>query len=214
VFRQGTLGSCEWWITESSDGDLTDAAVLAHLRAQLDVDAIATMRQVHGTDVAWAMPGLVPEADALLTYTSDLAVLVRVAACVPIVLATKERDTVGVVHAGRRGLVGGVVAAAVQVLADRGKGALSAVIGPHICGRCYELDEQTAADVAAAVPEAAATTRWGTPGADIGAGVETQLRALGVTVERSGGCTLEHDRFFSYRRDATTQRQGAIVVLR
>ena len=214
MFRQGTLGSSEWWITESSDGDLTDPAVLAHLRDQLDVDSIATMRQVHGTDVAWAMPGLVPEADALLTYTPDLAVLVRVADCVPIVLATQERDTVGVVHAGRKGLVDGVVPAAVAVLAERGKGALSAVIGPHICGRCYELDEQTAADVATAVPEAASITRWGTPGADIGAGVEAQLRGLGVAVERSGGCTLEDDQLFSYRRDATTRRQGAVVVLR
>lgn len=214
MFRQGTLGSSEWWITESSDGDLTDPAVLAHLRDQLDVDSIATMRQVHGTDVAWAMPGLVPEADALLTYTPDLAVLVRVADCVPIVLATQERDTVGVVHAGRKGLVDGVVPAAVAVLAERGKGALSAVIGPHICGRCYELDQPTAAEVATAVPAAMSTTRWGTPGADLGAGVEAQLRALGVAVERSGGCTLEDDTFFSYRRDATTQRQGAVVVLR
>jgi copper oxidase (laccase) domain-containing protein len=119
-----------------------------------------------------------------------------------------------VVHAGRRGLVGGVVRAATQILTDRGKGAISAMIGPHICGRCYELDEATAAEVAAAVPEAASVTRWGTPGADIGAGVESQLLALGVAVERVEGCTLEDDRLFSYRRDATTRRQGAIVVLR
>jgi YfiH family protein len=214
VFLQGQLGSAEFWFTEVSDGDLTDPTVLARLRGQLDVDSIATMRQVHGTDVAWAMPGLVPEADALLTYTPNLAVLVRVADCVPIVLATEERDTVGVVHAGRRGLVDGVVTAAVEVLADRGKGALSAVLGPHICGQCYELDEQTAAQVAAAVPESSSTTRWGSAGADIGAGVEAQLRALGVAVERAGGCTLEDDRFFSHRRDATAGRQGAIVVLR
>jgi YfiH family protein len=160
------------------------------------------------------MPGLVPEADALLTYTPNLAVLVRVADCVPIVLTTGERDTVGVVHAGRKGLVDGVVPAAVQILAERGKGAISAVIGPHICGQCYELDEQTAGAVAAAVPEAASVTRWGTPGADIGAGVEAQLRGLGIAATRVAGCTLEDDQFFSYRRDATTHRQGAIVVLR
>jgi YfiH family protein len=184
------------------------------LRTRLGVDAIATMRQMHGTDVAWAMPGLVPEADALLTYTPNLAVLVRVADCVPIVLATEERDTVGVVHAGRKGLVGGVVTNAVAILAERGRGAISAVIGPHICGQCYELDDQTAGEVAAAVPEAASVTRWGTPGADIGAGVEAQLRGLGVAVTRVAGCTLEDDQFFSHRRDATTHRQGAIVVLR
>lgn len=214
MFAHESLGPAEFWLTDAGDGDLTDPAVVAALRDELGLDAIATMRQVHGSDVVWAMPGLVPEADALLTYTPNLGVLVRVADCVPVVLATEERDTVGVVHAGRKGLVGGVVPAAVEILAGRGKGGLSAVIGPHICGACYELDADTAAEVATAVPEAASTTRWGTPGADIGAGVEAQLRALGVTVERSGGCTLEDERFSSYRRDATTQRQGAIVVLR
>jgi len=210
----GALGPVEFWFTDASDGDVTEGAVLAALRAQLEVDSVATMRQVHGTDVAWAMPGLIPEADALLTYTPNLGVLVRVADCVPIVLSTEERDTIGVVHAGRKGMVDGIVPAAVNILAERGKGAVSAVIGPHICGRCYELDEQTAAEVVAAVPQAESVTRWGTPGADIGAGVEAQLRALGVAVSRVDGCTLEDDRFFSHRRDATTQRQGAIVVLR
>lgn len=214
MFLHETVGPAEFWLTEANDGDLTVRANVEALRKQLELEAIATMRQVHGTDVAWAMPGLVPEADALLTYTPNLGVLVRVADCVPIVLATEERDTIGVVHAGRKGLVSGVIPAAVKVLTDRGKGALTAVIGPHICGRCYELDEQTANEVAVAVPEAASTTRWGTPGADIGAGAAAQLRALGVEYRDLGRCTLEDDQFFSYRRDATAQRQGAIVVLR
>jgi YfiH family protein len=160
------------------------------------------------------MPGLVPEADALLSYTPNLAVMVRVADCVPVVLATEQRDTVGVIHAGRRGLVAGVVRAAVNVLNERGKGPLTAWVGPRICGSCYELDAATADEVAAAVPAAASTTLEGTPAADIGAGVLAQLDELGVTVHDFGGCTLEDDRFFSYRRNGTTQRQGGIVVLR
>lgn len=204
----------EVWFTEAADGDLTDPEVVANLREQLGLDAIATMRQVHGADVVWAMPGLVPEADALLTCTPNLGVLVRVADCVPVVLATEERDAVGVVHAGRRGLVEGVVPAAVRILQERGKGSVSAWVGPRICGACYELDPETAGAVARAVPAAASTTAWGTPAADIGAGVAAQLHELGVHVTDLGGCTLEDDRFFSHRRDATTQRQGAIVVLR
>ena len=172
------------------------------------------MRQMHGADVVWAMSGLVPEADALLTYTPGLAVLVRVADCVPIVLATHERDTVGVVHAGRKGLCGGVVPAAARILLDRGRGPVTAWVGPHICGRCYELDTATAAGVAEAVPSAASTTWTGTPAADIGAGVTAQLEELGVTVHQLGGCTLEDDRFFSFRRNGTAERQGALVVLR
>lgn len=214
MFLHREVGPVEFWFTDASDGDVTDPAVLANVRSQFGVDAVATMRQVHGADVAWAMPGLVPEADALLTYTPNLGVLVRVADCVPIVLATEERDAVGVVHAGRKGLISGVVPAAVKVLQERGRGSVSAWIGPRICGDCYELDEATAREVAMAVPEAASTTRWGTPAADVGAGVAAQLNELGVTVTDFGGCTLEDDRFFSFRRDGTAQRHGAIVVLR
>lgn len=214
MFAHRVAGPTEFWFTDSADGDLTDPAVLARLRDELGVDTIATMRQVHGDDVAWAMPGLVPEADALLTYTPDLAVLVRVADCVPIVLATAERDAVGVVHAGRRGLVAGVVPAAARILLDRGRGPVTAWVGPHVCGRCYELDAETAAEVAAAVPAAASTTRNRTPAADLGAGVTAQLEELGVSVHHLDGCTLEDDRFWSHRRNGTTQRHGAVVVLR
>jgi YfiH family protein len=214
VFAHQAAGPAEFWFTDSTEGDLTDPEVLAGMRDRLGVDAIATMRQVHESDVAWAMPGLVPEADALLTYTPNLAVLARVADCVPVVLATEKHDTVCVIHAGRKGLVAGVVPAAARVLAERGKGPLTAWVGPRICGSCYELDAPTAGEVARVVPEAAATTRSGTPSADIGAGVIAQLRALDITVHDLGGCTLEDDRFFSHRRDATMQRQGAIVVLR
>lgn len=214
MYARESVGPVEFWFTDGSDGDLTQAETLATLRDELAVDAIAAMRQVHDADVAWAMPGLIPEADALLTYTPNLGVLVRTADCVPIVLATEERDTVGVVHAGRKGLVAGVVPAAARTLLDRGKGPVAAWVGPHICGRCYELDAATAAEIAEAVPSAASTTRSGTPAADIGAGVTEQLEELGVTVHHLGGCTLEDDRFFSYRRNGTAQRQGALVVLR
>ena len=214
MFVHQVVGAAEFWFTDAADGDVTDPGVVARMRADLAVDAVATMRQVHGADVAWAMPGLVPEADALLTYTPNVAVLVRVADCVPVVLVTEERDTVGVVHAGRRGLVAGVVPAAAQILQDRGRGAVTAWVGPHICGRCYELDVDTAAEVADAVPPAASTTWSGTPAADLGAGVTAQLHELGATVHHLGGCTLEDDRFFSFRRNGTSQRQGALVVLR
>jgi YfiH family protein len=208
------VGPVEFWFTDASDGDVTDPSVLASLRGECGIDAVTTMRQIHGADVAWAMPGLVPEADALLTYTPNVAVLARVADCAPIVLATAERDTVGVVHAGRKGLIAGVVPAAARILLDRGRGAVTAWVGPHICGRCYELNATTAAEVVAAVPAAASTTWAGTPAADIGAGVTAQLEELGIAVHHVGGCTLEDDEFFSHRRDGTTQRQGALAVLR
>jgi hypothetical protein len=214
VFAQQVAGPAEFWFTDIAEGDLTDAHHVAALRERLRLPLIASMRQVHGTDAVWAQPGVVPEADALLTYAPGVALIARVADCVPIVLAADDGGHVAVVHAGRRGLVDGVVAKAARTMREHRGGPVTAWVGPRICGGCYELDAATADAVAHAVPEAAATTRWDTPGADIGAGVIAQLRAGDVAVHDLGGCTLEDDRFFSYRRDGTAQRQAAVVVLR
>jgi copper oxidase (laccase) domain-containing protein len=71
--------------------------------------------------------------------------------------------------------------------------------------------------VAAAVPEARSTTSWGTPALDIGAGVIAQLRELGVQVNDLGDhvCTIEDERFYSYRRQGQDSgRFGAVAVIR
>jgi hypothetical protein len=72
-------------------------------------------------------------------------------------------------------------------------------------------------EVAAVVPAARSTTSWGTPALDIGRGVITQLIAEGVEVSDigEGVCTIEDEKFFSYRRQGKASgRQGGIVVLR
>jgi YfiH family protein len=172
---------------------------------------------MHGAEVAWAdHPERYSGVDALMTDRPGLALLVRVADCVPIVLAAPDDRLVGVVHAGRVGLVAGVVPAAVDALRTRAAGRVQAWLGPRACGRCYELPATMAADVAEAVPEARSTTSWGTPAADIGAGVTAQLTAAGVEVHDVGAdaCTIEDERFFSHRREGVEAgRFGAIAVL-
>ncbi|MBR7672169.1 laccase domain-containing protein, partial [Streptomyces daliensis] len=84
--------------------------------------------------------------------------------------------------------------------------------GPAVCGRCYEVPERMRDEVAAVVPEAYATTSWGTPAIDTPAGVRAQLAALGVTRwEQSSVCTLESEDHFSYRREKTTGRLASYV---
>jgi hypothetical protein len=117
----------------------------------------------------------------------------------------------GVVHAGRPGVASGVVPAAVARLRTLGAGRVSAWIGPSICGSCYEVPEGMRDDVAALVPAAWCTTSRGTPGLDLPAGVRSQLEADGVTVEYSGGCTLEDEALFSYRRNNRTGRFAGLV---
>ncbi|HEX6337456.1 MAG TPA: peptidoglycan editing factor PgeF [Jiangellaceae bacterium] len=185
-------------------------------RIGLPVDHILYMNQVHGSEVAvvdgpW--DGAAPHVDALVTRQRDLALAVLVADCVPLVLADPAAGVVAVAHAGRPGLVAGVVPAAVKAMREQGAQVITARLGPSVCGRCYEVPETMRAQVAATVPEAFATTRHATPSVDVTAGVEAQLRTAGVAHERVAGCTIEDQGLFSYRRDRRTGRFAGVAWL-
>jgi YfiH family protein len=170
---------------------------------------------VHGADVAVvgdASAAELPQVDALVTRTPGVALVVRAADCVPVLLADVARGIVGAAHAGRPGLVAGVVPAALAAMRDLGAEAISAWVGPHVCGACYEVPEQMRADVAAVVPEAYAETSWGTASVDVGAGVLAQLRAAGVEVVDASRCTREDEDLYSYRRQGVESGRLAGVV--
>lgn len=206
----------------TSNGDAPDRVRrnIAAVGDAIGAHRLVRMTQVHGNGVVWAddvEPGEIPVADALLTDTPGTAVLVRVADCTPVVLAAPHESFAGVVHAGRAGLVEGVVPAAVRSLRDRGATHIEAWLGPRACGRCYELPADLADAVAAVVPESRSTTSWGTPAVDVGAGVMAQLAALDVVTTDLGAqeCTIEHHRWFSYRRQGQDSgRFGAVAVIR
>jgi YfiH family protein len=222
--RGGTSpgGRAELDLGSASSGDHADRARANRelVARALDVDHLVAMTQVHGADVAWVDQSTgdgVPVADALLTATRGVGLLVRAADCTPVLLVDDAGEVAGAVHSGREGLVRGVVPAAVTALRERGAGRLRAWVGPRACGRCYELPQEMADAVADAVPQARSTTSWGTPAVDVGAGVVAQLAALDVTVTDVGAhlCTIEDERLFSYRRQgAESGRLGAVVVLR
>jgi polyphenol oxidase len=172
------------------------------------------MHQVHGTAVH-EVPGgeAFPEADALVTTAPGVALLARAADCVPVVLVG-EGGEIGAVHAGREGVRRGVVVVAVERLRDLGATGLRAWVGPHICGGCYEVPEEMRAEIAAVVPATRATTTWGTPALDLGAGVLAQLTEAGVPVTEVGGCTREDPGLHSYRRDGAAAGRLAGVVWR
>ncbi|WP_284991577.1 polyphenol oxidase family protein [Arthrobacter sp. efr-133-TYG-120] len=172
------------------------------------------MNQVHGKAVEFiSVPGDGPTADAMVSRGQPLAVMV--ADCVPVVLLGEVPDDVNpvlaVVHAGRPGVAADIVSATVVEMRNRGAAAISAWVGPSICGECYEVPEQLRTDVVAAVPETWSTTSWGTPALDLPAGVRAQLQALDITVEYSGECTRETARLFSYRRNQKTGRFAGLV---
>lgn len=184
------------------------------------VGRLVLMTQVHGRmvdvitmDRESAPVDPVP-ADATVTTVPGLALVALGADCAPIVLADAAAGVVGAVHAGRKGLVVGVVDAAVMAMRELGATDIVARVGPAICGRCYEVPAELRDEVAAVVPAAATTTRWGTPGVDIGGGAIAALRALGIPATQAGGCTYESATLYSHRRDGVTGRHAAIALLR
>ncbi len=175
-------------------------------------------RQVHGTRVHRADapgpedPAGVPEADGLLTDRRGLAPMVLSADCLPIALA--GGGGVAMLHAGWRGLAGGIIGEGVaQLRALTGDSApVAAAIGPGAGCCCYEVSEEV-------------HTRFAARASDLRAGGHLDLKAIAaLELERAGAgkvhdcglCTIcsEPHLFFSHRRDGgLTGRQAGIVWL-
>ncbi|MET7885458.1 peptidoglycan editing factor PgeF [Streptomyces avermitilis] len=205
-------------------GDDSDAVrtnrELAAKSLGLDPVRVVWMNQVHGPDVAvvdepWgAAP--VAEVDAIVTRRRGLALAVLTADCTPVLLADPVAGVAAAAHAGRPGMIAGVVPAAVDAMVELGAdpSRIVARTGPAVCGRCYEVPDAMRAEVAGVEPAAYAETGWGTPAVDVSAGVHAQLERLGVRDrEQSPVCTLESGDHFSYRRDCTTGRLAGYVWL-
>jgi len=198
-----------------------EAAVRAARRALGDDLAtrgareVRYLQQVHGADVvvvAEAGDGDVPDApavDAAVTGVPGVALAVLVADCVPVLLADPAAGVVGVAHAGRRGAVARTALRAVEAMRDLGARDVSAVLGPSICGRCYEVPPALRAQVAADDPVASTTTWDGAPALDVAALVLEQLVGAGVRAEQLPGCTAERADLWSYRRDGAASGRFA-----
>jgi YfiH family protein len=188
------------------------AANRASLLGRVGLAEGVWLRAEHGARIGVVEAGsggqLPDRCDGLVTRRFNVGLGALSADCALIVLADPAAGVVGVVHCGRPGLVAGVVSQAVSALHGLGAEHLVGVVGPTICGDCYELPVA----MAEAVFEKAPAARARTGHVDIRAGVAAQLTAAGVDVRRLvGGCTKEDPDSFSYRRDGTTGRMAALV---
>jgi YfiH family protein len=191
---------------------------------------VAQAKQVHGAHAVEALEAGGVEADAIIGRSmratraaggTTMAVGVRVADCAPILVADTASGDVVAVHAGWRGIVAGVVRAAVEGL-DRNTGSLVAAIGPCIGPCCFEVGRDVADAIARACPGAEVIARLAGEKAfvDLRVAARAHLRALGVhaaSIEDVPGCTRhEPDRFHSFRREgsASGRMLAAISPLR
>ena len=177
--------------------------------AGFDLARLTFARQVHGATclvVDGRSPGEVAaaEADALLCTEPGRAIGVFTADCLPILLGDGA-GRVAVAHAGWRGTVAGVAAAAVRALREAGAapGALRAVLGPCIGPCCFEVGEEVATEFDRVAPAAVLREAGRKAHVDLRAANATLLEAADVRrVTVVPRCTVcEAESFFSYRRD-------------
>ncbi len=172
------------------------------------VDQLRIAKQVHGNvvvdaDALDAATLAATEADAVIASQPGLVPAVLTADCVPILLSDGE-GLVAAVHAGWRGTVAKIAAATVQAMAARGSdpAKLCAGIGPAICGACFEVGDEVAAQFE---PIFVHSSKTGRPHVDLFAANVQQLRAAGLradAIESLGRCTKhEPEVFYSFRRD-------------
>jgi YfiH family protein len=157
--------------------------------------------------------GEAPPGDALITTVPGLALMALSADCVPIAIGDERAGIVAVVHAGWKGLVSQVANACVEAMVDLGASPdqLVAILGPSICGSCYEVPNERVELVRSATPEACRDETH----LDIAAGIKAQLAQLGVRTQQIAGCTYEDAHLFSYRRavGTPTGRGGIAIAL-
>lgn len=176
------------------------------------------MDQVHGADVrlvthADDLLSAAPPSDAVVTTMPRVALFALVADCTPVLLVDEGAGVVAAVHAGRPGMLAGVVPAAIAAMREVGAREIRAVVGPSVCGRCYEVPAEMRDEAARIEPVCATVTWTGTTAIDVAAGVVEQLARADVPTRWIAGCTRESRDLYSHRRDGRTGRFAGVAML-
>ena len=184
-------------------------------RSLVDAPSLAFMNQVHGSTIVVvdSLSSIEPTADAMVTQQKNLALAVLVADCIPLLMWDRAETTVAAVHVGRRGLVHLIALSTLTLMKEMGATDICAEIGPAICGACYEVGQDVFDEVVQNRSSAASKTLRGTLALNLPRALETALVDQGVEVIQSNVCTVENEKYFSYRRDSVTGRQAGLIWL-
>jgi len=179
----------------------------ASLQKALSVSNIFYMKQVHGNkiEIISETSTDLPEADGLVTNQKSIALAVQIADCLPLLLQSDV--AVAAVHVGRKGLLNGVAVKAVAALKQLGATKITGVVGPHICGNCYEVDKAMFDEITNQHPATKSAGR----NLNLFAGLAEQISD--IPLENLNICTLENPNYFSFRRGGESGRQVGVICL-
>lgn len=182
------------------------------LRAALPSDSlVARVVQVHGSEIVEVTRDSArerPRADGMVTREAGVVLGILTADCVPVLLCDAHEHVAGALHAGWRGVLGGIAQAGIAAMNSLGAdvGSIRAALGPSIGLCCFEVEQDLAERFSAEIPSASRHRRAGRPGKaylDLRAIVRDQLIEAGLApsaIESVGPCTrCSAARFFSRR---------------
>ncbi len=181
------------------------------LRKLVSQERLVFMNQVHGDTVIEVDESVNSPvtADAIITRTPGLPLVVLVADCLPILISSPA--VVGAVHAGRKGVLNGIISKTVSAMRTLGATDLEAKIGPAICKACYEVDLEMYQAAIEQKPEL--STTLSSHHLDLTRAAKFELESAGVKVSTLDICTAHNANYFSYRRDGQTGRSAGVIVL-
>ena len=202
---------------------------LSLLKNTFDIPELVVLRQIH-SDIVIDLdsePGENPgyqkrEGDALLTRRKNLALGVLTADCYPLIIAEPEEKIIAIAHCGRAGILKGIVENTLKAFFKKGgkRKSTSIALGPGICSRHYQVDEEIIEQVKFSYPDYFSEVCWKenqTWLLDLESLILKVLLSSGIpreNIETSKLCTYESKEFFSYRREDKTGRQLSLVMLK
>ena len=189
-------------------GSLADPELNENIErlSKLVAKPIQVMTQEHGNQVSVIeRPISAPVADAMVSCNKEIALAVRVADCLPLLLYSN--NVIAAVHVGRKGLMNQVAVNAVTQMRKLGAKEITGVVGPHICGQCYEVGADIFTEVTNAYPATFKKQNY----LDLYAGLVSQLPE--IKLSNIDICTKENTDYFSYRAHGEAGRQIGVISL-
>jgi YfiH family protein len=189
-------------------GSLADPVSTENIEklSKLVSKSVQLISQNHGNQVCVIDKSIpAPVADAMVSSNKEIALAVRVADCLPLLLYSN--DVIAAVHVGRKGLMNQVAINAVIQMKKLGAKEIRGVVGPHICGECYEVGPDIFAEVTNAYPATSKKPNH----LDLYAGLISQLTE--IKLSNINICTNENSGYFSYRAHGEGGRQVGVITL-